>query len=82
MSAQKQSEWGRVAEDGTVYVKTTAGERAVGQYPAGTPEEALAFFTERFAALEFEVGLLAQRIAAGKVSPRRPRPPSRRCGSR
>ncbi|WP_104106609.1 DUF349 domain-containing protein [Nocardioides sp. 616] len=69
MSAQKQSEWGRVAEDGTVYVKTTAGERAVGQYPAGTPEEALAFFTERFAALEFEVGLLAQRIAAGKVSP-------------
>ncbi|WP_110183296.1 DUF349 domain-containing protein [Nocardioides solisilvae] len=69
MSAQKQSEWGRVAEDGTVYVKTSAGERAVGSYPAGTPEEALAFFTERFAALEFEVGLLAQRIAAGKVSP-------------
>lgn len=69
MSAQKQSEWGRVAEDGTVYVKSAAGERAVGSYPAGTPEEALAFFTERFAALEFEVGLLAQRIAAGKVSP-------------
>jgi Domain of Unknown Function (DUF349) len=69
MSAQKQSEWGRVAEDGTVYVTTTTGERAVGQYPAGTPEEALEFFTERFAALEFEVSLLAQRIAAGKVSP-------------
>ncbi|WP_181311146.1 DUF349 domain-containing protein [Nocardioides campestrisoli] len=69
MSAQKQSEWGRVAEDGTVYVKTSTGERAVGSYPAGTPEEALTFFTERFAALEFEVGLLAQRVAAGKVSP-------------
>lgn len=69
MSAQQQSEWGRVAEDGTVFVKTAAGERAVGQYPAGTPEEAMRFFTERYAALEFEVGLLAQRVAAGKVSP-------------
>jgi hypothetical protein len=25
----------------------------VGQYPAGTPDEALAFFTERFDALSF-----------------------------
>lgn len=69
MSAEKQSEWGRVAEDGTVYVRTSTGERAVGSYPAGSHEEALAFFTERFAALEFEVQLLVQRVNAGKVSP-------------
>ncbi|WP_248581375.1 DUF349 domain-containing protein [Nocardioides sp. InS609-2] len=69
MSAQKQSDWGRVAEDGTVFVKTAGGERAVGQYPEGTPEEALTFFTERYAALEFEVGLLTQRIASGVLSP-------------
>lgn len=69
MSAEKQSEWGRVAEDGTVFVKTAAGERAVGSYPAGTPEEALAFFTERYAALEFEVDLLVKRVNAAKVSP-------------
>lgn len=72
MSAEKQSEWGRVAEDGTVWVKSATaenGERAVGSYPAGTPEEALAFFTERFAALEFEVQLLVTRVNAGKVSP-------------
>ncbi len=69
MSAQKQSDWGRVAEDGTVFVKTADGERAVGQYPEGTPEEALTFFTERYAALEFEVSLLTQRIAAGVLSP-------------
>ncbi|WP_121251000.1 DUF349 domain-containing protein [Nocardioides ferulae] len=62
-------QWGRVDDDGTVYVKTADGERSVGQYPAGTPEEALAFFTERFAALEFEVELLEKRIASGVLSP-------------
>jgi Domain of Unknown Function (DUF349) len=61
--------WGRVADDGTVYVKTADGERSVGQYPEGTPEEALKFFTERYDALEFEVGLLEQRVRAAKLSP-------------
>ena len=69
MSAQQQSEWGRVAEDGTVFVRTSDGERAVGQYTEGTPEEALTFFTERYAALEFEVGLLTKRISSGVLSP-------------
>ena len=63
------SEWGRVDDDGTVYVKTGDGERAVGSYPAGTPDEALAFFTERFEALSFEVQLLEQRVNSGKLSP-------------
>ncbi len=62
-------EWGRVADDGTVFVRTTDGERSVGQYPEGTPEEALKFFTDRFDALSFEVGLLEQRIRAGVLSP-------------
>lgn len=69
MSADKQSEWGRVAEDGTVFVKTAEGERSVGQYPEGTAEEALKFFTDRYEALAFEVHLLEQRIAAGKLTP-------------
>ena len=63
------SEWGRVDDDGTVYVKTTDGERPVGSYPAGTPEEALHFFTERFAALAFEVQLLEQRVNGAKLAP-------------
>ncbi len=63
------SEWGRVAPDGTVYVRTATGERAVGQYPEGSPEEALAFFTRRFDALAFEVQLLEQRVHAGALSP-------------
>lgn len=69
MADVTSNEWGRVDDDRTVYVKVADGERAVGQYPEGTPEEALAFFTERFAALEFEVGLLEQRVASGKLSP-------------
>lgn len=62
-------EWGRVDDDGTVYVRTADGERPVGQYPEGTPEEALAFFTERYAALSFEVELLEQRVRSGVLSP-------------
>ena len=62
-------EWGRVADDGTVFVRTADGERSVGQYPDGTPEEALKFFTDRYDALAFEVGLLEQRVSAGVLTP-------------
>jgi hypothetical protein len=63
------TEWGRVDDDGTVYVKTAEGERSVGSYPAGTPEEAMTFFTERYAALAFEVELLEKRVRSGVLSP-------------
>jgi uncharacterized protein YeaO (DUF488 family) len=61
--------WGRVAEDGTVFVRTKDGERAVGQWPDANPEEALAFYTRRYDALAFEVDLLEKRVQAGTVSP-------------
>ncbi len=61
--------WGRVADDGTVYVRTTDGERPVGQYPEGSPAEALAFFARRFDALVFEVDLLEKRVQANALSP-------------
>lgn len=63
------SEFGRVDEDGTVYVRVGDEERVVGQYPEGTPQEALAFFTKRYDALAFEVQLLEQRVRAGALSP-------------
>ena len=63
------SEWGRVAEDGTVYVRTADGERAVGQYPEGSPDEALAFYAKRYDELAGSVHLLEQRVNAGVVSP-------------
>jgi hypothetical protein len=62
-------EWGRVADDGTVFVRTADGERPVGQYPEGSQEEALKFYTDRYDALAFEVELLDQRIKSGVMSP-------------
>jgi len=61
--------FGRVDPDGTVYVRTAEGVRSVGQVPGVPADEALAFFTRRFAALELEVNLLQTRIAAGALSP-------------
>lgn len=63
------SEWGRVGDDGTVYVKTTDGERAVGQVPDVSPEEALAFYTKRYDSLAVEVDLLHRRVNSGVLSP-------------
>ena len=64
MSAN-ESTWGRVDETGTVYVTDRGAERAVGQYPDGTPEEALAYFTRKYTELEGQVRLLEQRARAG-----------------
>jgi Domain of Unknown Function (DUF349) len=61
--------YGRVDSDGTVYVRTTDGERAVGQVPDVAPDEALAFFVRRFEALELEVSLLEQRVGGGTLAP-------------
>lgn len=61
--------FGRVDDDGTVYVRTQAGERAVGQVPDVPAEEAMAFFTRRYDALELEVSLLETRIGSGALSP-------------
>ena len=70
VEAPSATTWGRVADDGTVYVRThDGGERAVGQYPEGSPDEALAFYTKRYDDLAFEVQLLEQRVAAGRLGP-------------
>ncbi|MET8357163.1 DUF349 domain-containing protein [Micromonospora sp. NPDC005171] len=62
------SDWtafGRVDADGTVYVKTTEGERVVGSWQAGAPEEGLAHFARRFADLVTEVDLTEARLKSG-----------------
>ena len=61
--------WGRVDSDGTVYVRTADGERVIGSWQAGSPEEALAFFRRKYESLETEVALLEQRLAATDLSP-------------
>lgn len=57
--------WGRVDETGTVFVRESEGERAVGQYPDGTPEEALGYFQRKFVELAGQVTLLEQRAKRG-----------------
>ncbi len=60
--------WGRVADDGTVYVRTADGERVIGSWQAGSPDEALAFFKRKFDALETEISLLEQRMSSTDLS--------------
>ncbi|HEX5598059.1 MAG TPA: DUF349 domain-containing protein [Micromonosporaceae bacterium] len=66
------SDWtafGRIDADGTVYVKTAEGERVVGSWQAGTPEEGLAHFARRFADLVTEVDLTEARLNSGAADP-------------
>ena len=62
------AEWGRVSEDGTVEVREGDDWRVVGQYPDGTPDEALAYFTRKFDDIAFKVHALEQRHQAGGAS--------------
>ena len=65
MSDEQPTPWGRVDEDGTVYVREADGERAVGQYPDATAEEALAYYERKFVELDGQVTLLEQRLRGG-----------------
>jgi hypothetical protein len=46
-------------------VREADGERAVGQYPDATPEEALAYFERKYVELNGQVTLLEQRAKGG-----------------
>jgi chromosome segregation ATPase len=61
--------WGRVDADGTVYVRAADGERVIGSWAAGSPEEALAFFRRKFESLQTEVALIEQRMKTTEVAP-------------
>ncbi|WP_282698076.1 DUF349 domain-containing protein [Streptomyces sp. CC208A] len=60
--------WGRVDETGTVYVRTAEGEKVVGSWQAGTPEEALAYFERKYEGLVVEIGLLEKRVKTTDLS--------------
>ncbi|MCL3862322.1 DUF349 domain-containing protein [Actinotalea sp. K2] len=60
--------WGRVDDDGTVWVREATGERTVGQYPGADPADALAFYVRRFADLHAKVVLFEARLAATDLS--------------
>lgn len=56
------AEYGRVDADGTVYVTTPAGERAIASWKAGTPAEGLEHYGNRFDDVRTEVDLLGARL--------------------
>jgi len=61
--------WGRVADDGTVYLRTDDGERVVGSWQAGPPADGLTHYRRRYDDLVTEVALLDQRIDSGAADP-------------
>ncbi len=62
--------YGRVDDDGTVYVRRPDGQEvAVGQWAAGAPAEGLAFFERKYDGLKAEAELLQARLKDGKGTP-------------
>jgi hypothetical protein len=65
--ASDPTPWGRVADDGVVYVLDAThegGERAVGSYPDATAAEALAYFGRKYDELVALVDLAEQRLTS------------------
>lgn len=67
--ARMASEWGRIDEDGTVYVRTSEGERQIGSWQAGDAAAGLAFYERRYDDLATEVTLLEKRLDSGAGDP-------------
>ena len=62
------SQFGRVTEDGTVYLNAPEGEGVVGQWAAGPPAEGLAFFGRKYDDLVVEIELVSRRLGDGKAT--------------
>ncbi len=62
------SQWGRVSEDGTVFLNAPEGEVEVGQYAAGTPHEGLTFYARKYDDLVVEIDVIQTRLTEGKTS--------------
>ena len=56
-------EFGRIDENGTVYVVDNGTERVIGGYPEGVPAEPFALYERRFADIEATVKLFEHRLA-------------------
>jgi len=68
--AAHASTFGRVDDEGTVYVREAAGERAVGQFPGATADEALTLYVRRYLDLNAKVVLFEARLASADLPPK------------
>ncbi|GAA3322142.1 DUF349 domain-containing protein [Paeniglutamicibacter sulfureus] len=61
---EEAAKFGRVSEDGHVFLLVDGAEHPVGQYPDATAEEALAYFVRKHDEVVSSLMLLEQRVAA------------------
>ena len=60
------SAWGRIDDDGTVFVKTADGEREIGSWQAGDAEAGLQFYIRRYEDLATEVDPAREAARVGQ----------------
>lgn len=58
--------FGRIDAEGTVWLRTPAGEVVVGNWAAGTVDEGMAFFGRKYDDILVEVDLAAHRLREGR----------------
>ncbi|APT84925.1 DUF349 domain-containing protein [Corynebacterium aquilae] len=58
----RPEKFGRVDDDGQVFLFVDGGERKIGEWKAGTPAQGLEHYATRYADLMTEVNLLATRL--------------------
>ncbi|MFC7877178.1 DUF349 domain-containing protein [Isoptericola sp. NPDC057391] len=62
--------FGRVDDDGTVFVREVAGERQVGQFPGVSASEAMSLYVRRYLDLDAKVALFETRLDSADLSVR------------
>ncbi|NEG70186.1 DUF349 domain-containing protein [Bifidobacterium choloepi] len=67
---KKAESFGRVDDNGTVYVKDNDTEREVGQFPDASKEEALALYARRYLDLKSKLDLFESRLKNTSVKPK------------
>jgi hypothetical protein len=68
VEAAAAAAFGRVTDEGTVYVRDGETEREVGQVPGATADDALGLYVRRFLDLKAKVQLFEARLAATDLS--------------
>lgn len=62
-AAAEAAEWGRVDDEGNVWLRSGEGERIVGQYAAqGSKKDALAIYVRRYLDLKAQLDLIEARL--------------------
>ncbi|MGO1886174.1 MAG: DUF349 domain-containing protein [Citricoccus sp.] len=64
-SPEEAAKFAKISDDGHVVLLDGAEEHPVGQFPEGTPQEALAYFSRKYDELVSQVMLLEHRVATG-----------------